>query len=278
MSCFSSCHNGIRINYPLIGGNQPMSKLTIENKFIDVSDYGRPAARIIVQGLKSTKVTAVHLTLLFGLSGLLAIFCMGVEQYWAAGFFLILKSILDAADGQLARTKNQPSYTGRYLDSILDSLLNIGLIVSIAIFTHTNLGWALLAFICIQTQGTLYNYYHVILRHSTDGEITSQIFENQSPKAYPEESQAMVNVLFKLFRLLYKVFDDLIYALDPNASKAIVTPKWFMFMVSFYGLGFQLLLMAFFLVMGWIDHIIPFFIGYSILIPLIIGTRRILLK
>jgi phosphatidylglycerophosphate synthase len=255
-----------------------MSKLTLGNKFIDVSDYGRPMARVIVRMLKSTRVTAIHITLLFGLSGMLAIYCMRLESYWAAGFFLVLKSILDAADGQLARTKNQPSYTGRYLDSILDSLLNIGLIVSIAIFTHTNLGWALLAYLCMQTQGTLYNYYHVILRHSTDGEITSQIFENQSPKAYPEESQAMVNFLFRLFRLLYKVFDDFIYALDPNASKASVTPKWFMFLVSFYGLGFQLLLMAVFLVLGWIDHIIPFFIGYSILIPFIIGTRRMLLK
>lgn len=262
----------------MIGGNQPMSKLTVENKFIDVSDYGRPAARIIVHGLKSTKVTAVHLTLLFGLSGIVAIYCMSLEQYWAAGFFLVLKSILDAADGQLARTKNQPSYTGRYLDSILDSLLNVALIVSIAFFTHANWGLALLAYICMQTQGTVYNYYHVILRHSTDGEITSQIFENQSPKAFPEESQAMVNFLFRLFRMLYKVFDDFIYALDPNASKASVTPKWFMCMVSFYGLGFQLLLMAVFLVMGWIDNIIPFFIGYSILIPFIIGTRRILLK
>ena len=262
----------------MIGGNQPMSKLTVENIFIDVSDYGRPAARIIVLGLKSTKVTAIHITLLFGISGMLAIYCMGVEQYWAAGFFLVLKSILDAADGQLARVKNQPSYTGRYLDSILDSLLNFGLIVSIAIFTDANFGWALLAYLCMQTQGTLYNYYHVIFRHGTDGEITSQIFENQIPKAYPEESQAMVNIMFKMFRFLYKVFDEFIYALDPHASKARVSPKWFMFLVSFYGLGFQLLLMAFFLVLGWIDYIIPFFIGYSILIPLIIGTRRMILK
>jgi phosphatidylglycerophosphate synthase len=255
-----------------------MSKLTLGNKFIDVSDYGRPMARIIVRMLKSTRVSAIHITLLFGVSGMLAIYCMRLEAYWAAGFFLVLKSILDAADGQLARTKNQPSYTGRYLDSILDSLLNFALIVAIAIFTDANFSFALLAFICMQTQGTLYNYYHVILRHSTDGEITSQIFENQSPKAYPEERQAMVNFLFRLFRLLYKVFDDFIYALDPNASKASVTPKWFMFMVSFYGLGFQLLLMAVFLVLGWIDHIIPFFIGYSILIPFLIGTRRMLLK
>lgn len=255
-----------------------MSKLRIENKFIDVSDYGRPAARIIVQQLKTTKVTAIHITLLFGISGILAIYAMAFEYYWASGFFLVLKSILDAADGQLARTKNQPSYTGRYLDSILDSLLNFALIISIAIFTHTNIGWAMLAYICMQMQGTVYNYYHVILRHSTDGEITSQIFENQVPKAYPQESQAMVNVLFKLFRLLYKVFDEFIYAMDPHASRAIVSPKWFMFLVSFYGLGFQLLLMAFFLVMGWINFIIPFYIAYSIFIPIFIGTRRLFLK
>lgn len=255
-----------------------MSKLTLENKFIDVSDYGRPAARIIVQQLKTTKVTAVHITLLFGLSGILAISFMGLTYYWAAGFFLILKSVLDAADGQLARTKNQPSFTGRYLDSILDSILNFALIISTALFTDTNMGWGLLAYICMQTQGTVYNYYHVILRHSTDGEITSQIFENQVPKAYPGESQAMVNILFRLFRLLYKVFDELIYAMDPQACNASVSPKWFMFLVSFYGLGFQLLLMAFFLVMGWINFIIPFFIAYSVFIPVFIGARRLFLK
>ena len=255
-----------------------MSKLTVENKFIDVSDYGRPIANIIAEQLKFTKVTAIHLTLLFGVSGLMAIYCIAAAYYWAAGFFLILKSILDAADGQLARVKNQPSFTGRYLDSIFDSILNLALLVCIGWVTNTNLLLTLTAYLCMQTQGTLYNYYHVVFRHGTDGEITSQIFENEVPTAYPEESQSVVNLLYKLFRLLYKVFDEFIYALDPQASKASISPKWFMFGVSFYGLGFQLLLMAFFMVMGWINLIIPFFIGYSILIPFIIGTRRMLLK
>ena len=255
-----------------------MSKLTLANKFIDVSDYGRPAARIIAQQLKRTKVTAIHLTLLFGLSGILAIVFMGQMYYWAAGFFLILKSILDAADGQLARIKNQPSYTGRYLDSILDSILNFALVLSIALFTDTNIGWGLLAYLCMQTQGTVYNYYHVIFRHRTEGEITSQIFENKVPKAYPGESQANVAILFRLFRILYKVFDEFIYSLDPRASRGSVSPKWFMFIVSFYGLGFQLLLMAIFLVLGWIQCIIPIFIAYSILIPVFIYTRRRYLK
>ncbi len=255
-----------------------MSKLTSENRFIDLSDYGRPAANFIAEHLKATAVTAIHITLLFGVSGLLAIYFIGQEYYWTAGFFLILKSILDAADGQLARVKAQPSFTGRYLDSILDSILNLSLMICIGWFTHTGIVWSFLAFLCMQTQGTLYNYYHVILRHSTDGEITSKIFENKVPAAYPQEKQRTVNFLFKLYRILYRVFDELIYKSDPLACKASVMPKWFMTLVSCYGLGFQLLLIAVFLVLGWVNSIIPFFIAYSVLIPFFIAVRRLFLK
>ena len=255
-----------------------MSKLGVANKFVDVSDYGRPAAKLIATALKNTRVTAIHITLLFGVSGISAIVYMLKSQFWLAGFFLILKSILDAADGQLARIKNEPSYTGRYLDSIFDSLLNFALIISIAVFTGTNTWLALLAFICMQTQGTVYNYYHVIFRHHTAGEITSQIFEDEVPTAYEGQSQTSVNVLFKLFRILYRVFDDLVYALDPRAQHATVFPKWFMFLVSFYGLGFQLLIIAVFMAAGCIGLIIPFFIGYSVLIPVFVGIRRVYLR
>lgn len=252
-----------------------MSKLTTENKFIDFSDYGRPFARIIAWQLKDTRVTSIHLTFLFGLSGLFAVVCILLEYYWAAGFFLIMKSILDAADGQLARVKGQPSYVGRYFDSILDSLLNMAFLLTIVYVTGIGIAWGILAFFCMQTQGTVYNYYHVILRHRTEGEITSQIFETEVPIAYTGEKQHTVNVLFKCYRFLYKPFDEFVYMMDPLASKARVSPKWFMSLVSLYGLGFQLLVMAIFLVTGWIAWIVPFFILYSILIPVSIGVRRI---
>ncbi len=255
-----------------------MSKLTSANTFIDLSDYGRPVANLIAEQLKTTRVTAIHLTWLFVFSGVIAIYCIVIEAYWAATFFLIVKSILDAADGQLARAKDQPSFTGRYLDSIFDALLNLALLLCIGLLTHSSIILILLAFICMQTQGTIYNYYHVILRHRTDGENTSQISEAAIPKAYPEESQAMVNFLFFLFRFLYRGFDDFVYRLDPSAQGAISSKKWFMTLVSIYGLGFQLLLISLFLVLGWINYIIPFFIAYSILIPFIVGTRRMFLK
>ncbi|MFM6968798.1 MAG: hypothetical protein ACKOWZ_00210, partial [Sediminibacterium sp.] len=68
------------------------------------------------------------------------------------------------------------------------------------------------------------------------------------------------------------------YKIDQHAQHATIFPKWFMFLVSFYGLGFQLLLMAVFMVAGRIGMIIPFFIGYSVLIPIFVGVRRVYLK
>ncbi len=91
-----------------------MSKLPKEHQFTDLSDYGRPIARVIANSLKSTKFTPVHVTIAFVISGLIGVYCIVESYYWAAAFFLLLKSILDAADGELARVKKTPSYTGSF--------------------------------------------------------------------------------------------------------------------------------------------------------------------
>lgn len=72
-----------------------MSKLPKENKFLDLSDYGSPAAKIIANALKNSFVTPIHLTIGFIVSGLIAIYCMLQSYFWFAALFLILKSILD---------------------------------------------------------------------------------------------------------------------------------------------------------------------------------------
>ena len=85
-----------------------MSKLPKEYRFLDFSDYGRPLARIIANSLKETSYTPIDVTLWFIISGIIAIVCILCEYYWFAAFFLLLKSILDAADGELARVKKTP--------------------------------------------------------------------------------------------------------------------------------------------------------------------------
>lgn len=254
-----------------------MSKLSAGDRFVDLSDYGRPIAVAAAERLKNTVATPVQVTFLFGISGIIAAILILLEMYIAAGFFLILKSIIDAVDGELARVKQRPSYTGRYLDSIFDYILNFVLFAVLWYVTDSSAGAALLAFIALQLQGTLYNYYYVILRHySVSGDKTSKIFETETPEAYPQESQTTVNRLFAIYKLLYSRFDRLVYRLDPDAKQGAPFSSWFMTGLSLYGLGFQLLLMALFLAFGWIEFIIPFFIGYSLFIFLFIGIRKLL--
>lgn len=255
-----------------------MSKLAAQDKFLDFSDYGRPFAKIIANQLKNTRFTPVHLTLLFGVSGLIAVYCMLNAHYWWAGCFLILKSILDAADGELSRVKNTPSYTGRYLDSVFDIILNFIFLMTICSISDSSWELAMIAFLCIQLQGTVYNYYYVILRNnSVGGDTTSKIFETETPKAFPNESQQTVNVLFAIYLSLYGVFDRIVYSLDAEAYKIKTFPNWFMTMVSIYGLGFQLLIIAIMLAFNLVNFIVPFFIVYTAFMVVLIGIRRLYL-
>jgi len=253
-----------------------MSKLPKQNQFLDLSDYGRPVAKVIANSLKHTSFTPIHVTLSFILSGLLAIICILNGYYWAAMFFLVLKSILDAADGELARVKNTPSYTGRYLDSVSDIILNLLILITIWYVTNGSLAYTILAFFGLQLQGTLYNYYYVILRNKHNGDTTSRVFEKETPKALKGEKQRNVNLLFGLYTLFYGVFDRIIYRLDTGAVEAQNLPNWFMTAVSTFGLGFQLLLIGIMLAYEMKHYIIPFFICYSLFILVFIAIRRLI--
>lgn len=251
-----------------------MSKLPKSKRFLDLSDYGRPAARIIANLLTKTSITPIDVTIGFIISGILAIICILNSYYWSSAFFLILKSTLDAADGELARLKKTPSYTGRYFDSIADIILNFFILAALWYVTDASVVLAVLAFLGIQLQGTLYNYYYVILRTRFEGDTTSRILENTAPLAMQGEKQKKVNILFFIYKMLYGIFDKTIIFLDQNASEGKRFPNWFMTAVSIFGLGFQLLLISAMLVAGWKDHIIPFFIYFSLFIFVFIAIRK----
>ncbi|HEY4628275.1 MAG TPA: CDP-alcohol phosphatidyltransferase family protein [Flavobacterium sp.] len=256
-----------------------MSKLAAQDKFLDLSDYGRPFGKFLANQLKNTRFTPIHVTLLFGLTGLIAIYCILQNQYLLAGFFIVLKSGIDAADGELARIKNTPSYTGRYLDSVFDIILNFLFLMMICYVSKASIWMTILAFICIQLQGTLYNYYYVILRNkSVGGDTTSKIFEYKSPKALPGETQKSVDILFRIYTIVYGTFDKIIHTLDKEAYKVKTFPNWFMTFLSIYGLGFQLLIIAVMLAMNLIEYIVPFFIIYTLFIFVLIGIRKAVFK
>ena len=260
----------------MLSKKSTMSKLPKEYKFLDLSDYGRFPATIIANSIKNTSLTPIHVTIGFIISGLIAVACILYQQFLAAAFFLLLKSVLDAADGELARIKKTPSYTGRYFDSIADIILNFIIFIALWHITNTSLIYAIIAFLGIQLQGTLYNYYYVILRNKFNGDTTSRIFEDTTPTALVGEKQRTVTIFFFIYKVLYGGFDKIIYALDKKASHSNPSPNWLMTAISTFGLGFQLLIIAAMLVLGWKVYIIPFFIYYSLMIFVFIGIRRLL--
>ncbi|SCY06567.1 CDP-alcohol phosphatidyltransferase [Nonlabens sp. Hel1_33_55] len=255
-----------------------MSKLPPKYQFTDLSDYGRSGGKWIAEKLEDTSFTPIHVTLLFVVSGIIAIYSILNGHYITAAFFLILKSVIDAADGELARLKKTPSYVGRYLDSVCDLLLNMFFLLAIMYVTDASWIWTVLAFIGLQLQGTLYNFYYVILRNSVDGDLTSRVRENSVPVALEGETQKMVTFFYHLYKSLYGVFDFVIYHMDSKARKCEPFPSWFMTLLSVYGLGFQLLVIALLLLFGMIQFVIPTLLGMSILIFAFIGIRKLFLK
>ena len=145
--------------------------------------------------------------------------------------------------------------------------------MAICLASKTPFWVAFLAFISIQLQGTLYNYYYVILRNEFDGDNTSRINEKNVPIAFPGEKQKHVNLLYNIFNLLYRGFDQTIYYADRQAPKNQKFPNWFMSCISLLGLGSQMLLIAVMLSVGLLNYVLPFFIGYTALVPVFILLR-----
>ena len=171
-----------------------MAKLPVKYQFLDLSDYGRTSGHWIASKLQYTKFTAIHVTSMFVISGLLAIAFILNEYYITSAFFIILKSVLDAADGELSRLKKKPSYVGRFYDSIADFLLNFCFLFTFWYISEISIIYMFIAFFCIQLQGTVFNYYYVILRNSVDGDSTSRIVEDSAPIALKGESLSLIHI------------------------------------------------------------------------------------
>ncbi|MBK8566647.1 MAG: CDP-alcohol phosphatidyltransferase family protein [Saprospiraceae bacterium] len=241
-----------------------MSKLPADKRFIDISDYGRPLAKTLVRALINTPVTSIHLTFAFLMAGIVGIGCILSHHFLLAACFLMLKNILDAADGEMARQKNHPSYTGRYLDSIFDFVINAGICCTLAVVTQGTWQVALFAFLGLQFQCAICNYYYVIQRNRMNGDMTSRILESQAPTAFPYEKQSVVNQLHALFMLMYGPFDLLVLRLDKKAIKIREFPKWFLSLSSSLMLGFQFAIITVLLLLDLAEWILPFFAVYSI--------------
>jgi phosphatidylglycerophosphate synthase len=92
----------------------------------------RPLAHPVVLGLARLRVAPPVVVLAAGTAGVAAAVELGRGSLLAAALLVQVKTLLDNADGQLARLTNRVSALGRYLDSEVDLLVNAALFAALA--------------------------------------------------------------------------------------------------------------------------------------------------
>jgi archaetidylinositol phosphate synthase len=97
----------------------------------------RPAAHLVVLALLPMRVAPVTVVLSHFGAGVAAAVLLAEGRYWEAAVLLQVKTVLDNADGQLARASGRISELGRYLDTECDFLVNVALVAAIAVRTDS---------------------------------------------------------------------------------------------------------------------------------------------
>jgi phosphatidylglycerophosphate synthase len=226
-----------------------MDKVPIEYAFWDLSDYARGPARWLAERVPGF-ITPIHLTLAFLVAGAGAAWLLAINQYLplAAGL-LVLKSMLDAADGSLARLRQTPSRVGRFLDSVCDFLVTVLVVGGIGFNewqSHPDdLGiWLLviLAALSVTVQCSVFSFYYVTYRSQTGGDQTSQVQETRA--GYANDNPTALAILFSLYRLIYSWQDRLIGTIDKRLAGEWPLQSDFLTATSVLGLGAQLLVLA----------------------------------
>ncbi|MCX6562496.1 MAG: CDP-alcohol phosphatidyltransferase family protein [Candidatus Aminicenantes bacterium] len=105
--------------------------------------WTRPLASLVVRAVFRSRVMPDHLTwaaFVMGLAGAAA-FLDGSYTYFIVGGILVqLGSILDCADGMLARARDQSTERGAFLDLMLDRIIDFIVLGALTVGTYRCLG------------------------------------------------------------------------------------------------------------------------------------------
>ena len=243
-----------------------------DRNVIDLSEWGRPFARVMARYLKEKPVTVIQVTTLHLL---LTLYCawLILDGYSVlACFLLIVKGVIDAVDGELARIRERPSHVGRYWDTVADT---VGLITVMGAF-GTVFSWTLwftsLMILATLFQYSLFNHYSVSMRALGSGDATSRIDERVRPVAHPWEQQRNVNIFHSVYLLFFSWQDRMISWVAGKGSKGL---GFELTVSSFLGFGMQSLLIFALAVTQNLDDLPVLVLGVnSILMTLVLLRSR----
>ena len=209
------------------------------SRAIDVSDWGRPIARFFANRLKDTPVSVIMVTNFHLFASIFCAWLILQEMILEGCIILVIKGVIDAVDGELARIRETPSHVGRYWDTVADT---IGLILVMCAFGHF-LDWSYMLTGClifaILFQYSLFNHFSIRARMIGAGDTTSRIDEKICPVAQPWEKQKHVNFFHKIYLIGFSWQDQIIDALAGKGSESL---SFELTMSSLLGYGFQSIL------------------------------------
>jgi phosphatidylglycerophosphate synthase len=158
----------------------------------------RPLAHLVVLVLLPLRVPPPAVVLASTATGLAASVELWREEWVWAAVLLQVKTVLDNADGQLARAAGKESVLGRYLDSESDLLVNAALFVALAHVTGEP--WlALVSFIVLTlVLGVDFNLERLYRRERGD------------PREARPQASGLAAVLARVYDVAYAPQDRLV--------------------------------------------------------------------
>jgi phosphatidylglycerophosphate synthase len=169
--------------------------------------FFRPLAHPLVLLFARLRVPPPLVVAVAGVAGLAAAVELGRGSLLVAALLVQLKTLLDNADGQLARLTGRTSTFGRYLDSEVDLLVNAGLFAALA-WTTGQPALALAGFLALTS----------VLSLNFNAERLSRASSTE-----PEEGGRGTVLLRGIYRLVYSPQDRLAEALVAHRP-ALVRP------------------------------------------------------
>lgn len=131
--------------------------------------FFRPLGAVIAYASRPVGISPIGLTVLGGIVGVIAGILMYQPSLGVFGFaLLVLHSVIDSADGQLARLTNRTSELGRVLDGVGGYATFAAAYLAIAMGVVARGGsssifvWALGAGVCTALQAQLYDYHRSV--------------------------------------------------------------------------------------------------------------------
>ncbi|MFN8508967.1 MAG: CDP-alcohol phosphatidyltransferase family protein [Deinococcaceae bacterium] len=212
----------------------------------------RPLAHLVVKALLNTSIKPPHIVFFHTFLGLMAAREISKTGggFWAA-LLINLKTVLDNADGQLARARKETSEMGRYLDTEMDWVVNAALFYAIGTRADKR-RWSVLAFAGLNLILTLDFQWEAAYQRAR-----GKVFRTLSDQI--EGSPHVLALLQGIYSVIFSPQDRLVEGFDAWRCRSLrisegtedqlaYTPAYTTAILSNFGLSTQMAFLSVFLI------------------------------